>query len=54
MDHNFPVIIISLNHYSMDKDGGNAKILDARRAEMNLPPEAAYIERFRKSFPKGC
>lgn len=40
--------------YSMDKDGDNAKILDARRAEMNLPPEAAYIERFRKSFPEGC
>ncbi|MBS1060472.1 DUF6624 domain-containing protein [Gluconobacter sp. Dm-44] len=40
--------------YSMDKGGDNSTTLDARRSEMNLPPEAAYIEHFRKSFPQGC
>ncbi|GLQ69788.1 hypothetical protein GCM10007866_22410 [Gluconobacter albidus] len=43
-----------LTPYSMDQGGDNADTLDARRSEMGLPSEAAYIEHFRKSFPKGC
>lgn len=41
------------HHYapiSLDAGGDNPKTLDARRADMNLPPEATYLKR----FPAHC
>ncbi|MDR6184078.1 DUF6624 domain-containing protein [Asaia bogorensis] len=40
--------------YLMDTGGDDEKTLDARRAKMDLPPEATYIEQVQKSFPQAC